>query len=916
MTCAVTSGPVYASTASPWPETPAPVSSGARRRVGDVEMPGPRGVDAQAGDRVGAPVHEAHRERPVVAAERLREHGDDFALRVHAAHDEGVAPAVLRVHDRGGPGARGQGDRRGPGAVDRGHGADRFAARVRDRGARDLGRDRRGRGRPRGCRRRGARRRRRGRRIRGTARARAGGGGEREDGGRDDPSPTLTAVTTRHPLQPKDWKSGSHTERFERVRRYVEGRTVLDIGAGSGIDRPDWMHASVAAVASEAVGVELDADLAARARERGLRRGRRRRADPRSRAHVRGGLGGRADRAPVVRGRLPRRGAGAPRLRRAARAHDAERLRRLELRVPHRWAPTRQPGPHVLVRRDDAVAAAATPRLRSRRGRRTCGIGPPDVCGRCSRARCDRCYRSILPRTRCSWSRLRAPEPEERSRRQNLRLTGVITSERLRFVTRRRPRLALVVGEPAGTPRRRGTAASTKNRISTQSIMPIDLPPPPEPSPPAALRFRRFAARFAAVVFRRLFARPRPLRALLLRGGTALANLGPPLALALHGRAARRCAAPALDRRLRLCRVRDALRAALSSGRVVTRACSSERLVGPTRCSRRPERPAPVRPRRARWSSLRWRRRGAAQNFPLAHHASFPPPPIPGDGPGYGRRTRPVDGPFGPAPEPRSAYMAGMDADPAGPASSDDPAPGHAARSLDYSRLYEFRFKDVDQDARQAVWNEIAQFLWKRMGRPRPRARSGRRPRRVRERGARRGALARRRRRLPRAPDRSRRQDRHRRPVRHRAPGRVLRRACSRRTCSSTSTRPKRSPRSSSACARRSRRAACSRSWARTSSTAPTSTSTAPTTCSRSPTSRCRSSCSRRATRCTEVVPRFLPFSFRSRLPASPALTRLYLRTPVLWRLQGKQFLILATPLNAAFGARGDGPFPGAGTRW
>jgi hypothetical protein len=46
----------------------------------------------------------------------------------------------------------------------------------------------------------------------------------------------------------------------------------------------------------------------------------------------------------------------------------------------------------------------------------------------------------------------------------------------------------------------------------------------------------------------------------------------------------------------------------------------------------------------------------------------------------------------------------------------------------------------------------------------------------------------------------------------------------------------------------------------------------------------------------TEVVPRFLPFSFRSRLPASRSLTRLYLRLPVLWRLQGKQFLILARP--------------------
>ena len=48
--------------------------------------------------------------------------------------------------------------------------------------------------------------------------------------------------------------------------------------------------------------------------------------------------------------------------------------------------------------------------------------------------------------------------------------------------------------------------------------------------------------------------------------------------------------------------------------------------------------------------------------------------------------------------------------------------------------------------------------------------------------------------------------------------------------------------------------------------------------------------------RVTEVIPRFLPFSFRSRLPASPALTRLYLRVPALWRLQGKQFLVLASP--------------------
>jgi len=39
---------------------------------------------------------------------------------------------------------------------------------------------------------------------------------------------------------------------------------------------------------------------------------------------------------------------------------------------------------------------------------------------------------------------------------------------------------------------------------------------------------------------------------------------------------------------------------------------------------------------------------------------------------------------------------------------------------------------------------------------------------------------------------------------------------------------------------------------------------------------------------------RFLPYSFRSRLPASPALVKLYLNFPILWRFWGKQFLVLA----------------------
>lgn len=41
------------------------------------------------------------------------------------------------------------------------------------------------------------------------------------------------------------------------------------------------------------------------------------------------------------------------------------------------------------------------------------------------------------------------------------------------------------------------------------------------------------------------------------------------------------------------------------------------------------------------------------------------------------------------------------------------------------------------------------------------------------------------------------------------------------------------------------------------------------------------------------IVPRFLPYSFTGRLPPSPVLTRRYLRTPSAWRVLGKQFLVI-----------------------
>jgi hypothetical protein len=40
-------------------------------------------------------------------------------------------------------------------------------------------------------------------------------------------------------------------------------------------------------------------------------------------------------------------------------------------------------------------------------------------------------------------------------------------------------------------------------------------------------------------------------------------------------------------------------------------------------------------------------------------------------------------------------------------------------------------------------------------------------------------------------------------------------------------------------------------------------------------------------------APRFLPYSFTGRLPASAGLARAYLRLPLAWRVLGKQFLVV-----------------------
>lgn len=44
----------------------------------------------------------------------------------------------------------------------------------------------------------------------------------------------------------------------------------------------------------------------------------------------------------------------------------------------------------------------------------------------------------------------------------------------------------------------------------------------------------------------------------------------------------------------------------------------------------------------------------------------------------------------------------------------------------------------------------------------------------------------------------------------------------------------------------------------------------------------------------TRSIDQFLPFSFRSRLPANRLLIKIYLQVPLLWKLLGKQFFVLA----------------------
>jgi SAM-dependent methyltransferase len=221
---------------------------------------------------------------------------------------------------------------------------------------------------------------------------------------------------------------------------------------------------------------------------------------------------------------------------------------------------------------------------------------------------------------------------------------------------------------------------------------------------------------------------------------------------------------------------------------------------------------------------------------------------------------------------------------------SDQPAP-----ALDYSRLYEFRFKGIDQRARQGVWDEIAAFLWKRMGRPG----------RVLDPAGGRGEF------VNAVPadecwlvdvvDYAERQtDPRVRIVIGNVLDVELPRAYFDGVFASNLLEHFRSPEEVAVFLARMRETLapggvlalmgpnfkyCARDYFDCADHLLALTHVS-----------VQEHLFAAGFSVTEVVPRFLPFSFRSRLPASRVLTRMYLRTPALWRLQGKQFLILATP--------------------
>ncbi|MCK6618768.1 MAG: class I SAM-dependent methyltransferase [Cyclobacteriaceae bacterium] len=54
------------------------------------------------------------------------------------------------------------------------------------------------------------------------------------------------------------WIKSTKSPRFQQLRKYFEGKDVLDIGCAVGYQKNDWMHRNIKSVAHSVYGIDLD----------------------------------------------------------------------------------------------------------------------------------------------------------------------------------------------------------------------------------------------------------------------------------------------------------------------------------------------------------------------------------------------------------------------------------------------------------------------------------------------------------------------------------------------------------------------------------------------------------------------------------------------------------------------------------
>ncbi len=62
--------------------------------------------------------------------------------------------------------------------------------------------------------------------------------------------------------------------------------------------------------------------------------------------------------------------------------------------------------------------------------------------------------------------------------------------------------------------------------------------------------------------------------------------------------------------------------------------------------------------------------------------------------------------------------MVGVTTKPEGISVHDESESTHPSRTLNLTRLYEYRFRGIDQSTRQGLWSDLAPFIHEKMGRP------------------------------------------------------------------------------------------------------------------------------------------------------------------------------------------------------